>query len=175
MIKYPQNADKGRCFGLEQEKGNFKSRVFGGFNRRDVIGYIEALAKERNDLKRENGALRGKLEALEDRLAEHASAEDADCATPDLPDQETLVRARVEEVLKNAHAALDEVRDAYRTFAGDVLQSADETDRELSAMSEKLTALRQALQEGEERLTALDTELDIMPLTSAEATDAESL
>ncbi len=160
---------------MEQEKGNFKSRVFGGFNRQDVIGYIESLAKERNDLKRENGALRGKVEALEDRLAELSGGEDAPCATPALPDQEALVRARVEEVLRNAHAALAEIRDAYQALAGDVRQSAGETAASLMSLAGKLGELQAALQEGEERLEALDTELDIMPLTGAEAQDAESL
>lgn len=160
---------------MEQERGNFKSRVFGGFNRHDVIGYIEALAKERNDLKRENVALRGKVEALEDRLAGCAPAEDDACAAPDLPDQETLVRARVEEVLRNAHAALAEVRDAYDALSGDIRQSVGETAAELMSLAEKLGKLQAALQEGEERLEALDTELDIMPLTGAEAQDAESL
>lgn len=160
---------------MEQEKGNFKSRVFGGFNRHDVIGYIEALAKERNDLKRENVALRGKVEALEDRLAGHVPAEDDACVTPNLPDQETLVRARVEEVLRNAHAALAEVRDAYRALSGDICQSAGEAVADLTALAEKLGKLQAALREGEERLTALDAELDIMPLTGAEAPNAESL
>ena len=55
---------------MEQEKGNFKSRVFGGFNRHDVIDYIETLATERNELSRENERLRGQVEALEERLEE---------------------------------------------------------------------------------------------------------
>lgn len=41
--------------------GNFRSNIFGGFNRRDVIGYIEQLHKKLDDLQGENELLRSKL------------------------------------------------------------------------------------------------------------------
>lgn len=45
--------------------GNFRSNIFGGFNRRDVIGYIEQLHKNLNDLQKENELLHSKLSADE--------------------------------------------------------------------------------------------------------------
>ena len=45
----------------EKRIGNFRSSIFGGFNRRDVIGYIEQLHKKLSDLQDENELLHSKL------------------------------------------------------------------------------------------------------------------
>ena len=60
---------------LEQEKGNFRGRLFGGFNRRDVIDYIEVLAGERGELERENQKLRERIWELENPEAGTDGAE----------------------------------------------------------------------------------------------------
>lgn len=162
---------------MSEEKGNFKSRVFGGFDRRDVIQYIESLAKERNALALENQKLRGQVEALEDRVSELSSRrpeepEDAagapECATPELPGQEELVSARVREVLDNAHGVLNDARSAYKQICGDININASQADHELRAVSAKLTALQESLRAAGERLEAMDAELEIMPLQGPE-------
>jgi len=48
--------------------GHFKSNVLGGFNRRDVIAYIEEIYKKINERERENMELRTRNETLEERL-----------------------------------------------------------------------------------------------------------
>ncbi len=60
---------------MEQEKGNFRGRLFGGFNRRDVIDYIEVLAGERGELERENQKLRERIWELENPEPETDSDE----------------------------------------------------------------------------------------------------
>lgn len=156
--------EKGRCFCLEQEKGNFKGRVFGGFNRRDVIAYIESLAKERNALAMENQTLRGRVDALEERLEERR-----------LPDHDELVLARAREVLRNANGILDELKRSYGELCGDININISQADHELKAVAGKLAALQDSLRAAGERLEGMSAELEIMPLEGAEAADAEDL
>ena len=54
---------------MESEKSSFRSRIFGGFDRRDVAAYIEKLAGERNRLRAENEKLSARVSELEDELA----------------------------------------------------------------------------------------------------------
>lgn len=159
-------------FAVEQEKGNFKGRVFGGFNRKDVIDYIESLAAERNDLALENRKLSGRVEALEEKLEE--LRQDGP-ASSELPDQEELVRARAEQVIENARGILSDVRRAYEELCGDIGINVSQADHELKTASSRLTALQDTLKNAGERLSALDTELDIMPLDGQEAENAGSL
>ena len=63
--------------------GNMRSRLFGGFDRRDVSKYVVTLAKERNELKArveqleaENEALRA---SLEEAVAELDEESEKDC------------------------------------------------------------------------------------------------
>jgi len=46
----------------------FKNRLFGGFDRKDVVNYIEKLASERNDLQVRCRELEKKLSDAEDKL-----------------------------------------------------------------------------------------------------------
>lgn len=48
--------------------GRFKLNVFGGFNRKDVIEYIESIYSEISDSERENRELRARYESLEMQL-----------------------------------------------------------------------------------------------------------
>jgi len=48
--------------------GRFKLSVLGGFNRRDVITYIEEIYKKINERERENMELRTQNETLEEKL-----------------------------------------------------------------------------------------------------------
>lgn len=160
---------------MEKEKGNFKSRVFGGFNRRDVIGYIETLARERNDLARENQSLRGRIEALEERLSELEDRPEEVPVTPKLPAQDELVLARARKILDNAHGILGETMRAYRELCGDLNINAAQAEHELRGVSGKLAALRETLNDAGERLSVLDAELDIMPLAGGEGDDGQVL
>ena len=48
----------------DRDKG-FRGQFLGGFNRRDVLDYIEELSAERNSLAAENEKLRNRVDALE--------------------------------------------------------------------------------------------------------------
>ncbi len=104
---------------MEEEKGNFRGKLFGGFNRNDVISYIESAAaqfnateKERDELTEKNDALRDELEELKAELEEtRRSAESEKKALADEKDGVILELRR-----ENARLLEDIERERARTF-----------------------------------------------------------
>ena len=130
-------------FSVEKERGNFKGRVF-GFDRRDVIGYIETLAGERNRLAQENQTLRGKLEALEERLAQQEAAQ-----------EEPSAQEQMDEAMNKALETLDTLRADFDGLLGDVRINVSQSKDELRGVCEKLDKLTETLKAAGERLGAL--------------------
>ena len=130
-------------FSVEKERGNFKGRVF-GFDRRDVIGYIETLAGERNRLAQENQTLRGKLEALEERLAQQEAAQ-----------EEPSAQEQMNEAMNKALETLDTLRADFDGLLGDVRINVSQSKDELRSVCEKLDKLTETLKAAGERLGAL--------------------
>lgn len=147
-------------FAVEQEKGNFKGRVFGGFNRHDVIDYIEKLAGERNDLLRENQKLQGRIEALEERLER---AEDKRAAEE--------ARSVAAKALEDAKGILEDVISGYEGVCGDININVSQAAHELGAVNVKLTTLQETLKSAGERLDEVREKFG----DSEEAGDAEDL
>ena len=135
-------------------ENTFKSSVFGGFNRDDVIRYIEktsleskqqieALEQESDGLCRENAELRDKLAAAErerDKLAEsYSTASSAQDALKKglTAAQETIaeLRAKLEETTRKADYAQKEherLREAQKA----------EHEREMQKVRSELAELR---------------------------------
>lgn len=132
------------------ERGNFKSRVFGGFDRRDVIGYIEKLAAERNALSRENQALREKLEALEDRVND-TPEEVVSQAESDIEEKRRELDCAIEEV----RGMLSDINREYSNICGDININVTQAGHELSVMSDKLNKLSELLTSAGGRLEEL--------------------
>ncbi len=147
-------------FAVEQEKGNFKGRVFGGFNRHDVIDYIEKLAGERNGLLLENQKLRGQVDALEERLEQ---------AREQNPDEE--VRTVAAEALEDTRRVLEDVKASYDGICGDLNINVSQAAHELDVVGAKLAALQETLKSAGERLDAVSEKLQ----NTGETCDAENL
>ena len=164
-------------------ENTFKSSVFGGFNRDDVIRYIEktaleskqqleALEQESDGLCRENAELRDKLAAAErerDKLAE--SYDTASGAQEALKKgltaaQETIaeLRAQLEDTTQKAAFAQKEherLRAAQKA----------EHEREMKKLQEELAALRaQAEEYG--RVKAHIADIELSARERADALDA---
>ena len=164
-------------------ENTFKSSVFGGFNRDDVIRYIEktaleskqqleALEQESDGLCRENAELRDKLAAAErerDQLAE--SYDTASGAQEALKKgltaaQETIaeLRAQLEDTTQKAVFAQKEherLRAAQKA----------EHEREMKKLQEELAALRaQAEEYG--RVKAHIADIELSARERADALDA---
>ena len=137
-------------------ENTFKSSVFGGFNRDDVIRYIEktsleskqqieALEQESDGLCRENAELRDKLAAAErerDKLAESystaSSAQDA-----------------LKKGLTAAQETISELRAQIEEGAQKLASAKADCDRQLKAKEE---AAEQRIAEHAERLSAAEQE-----------------
>ena len=164
-------------------ENTFKSSVFGGFNRDDVIRYIEktsleskqqieALEQESDGLCRENADLRAKLAETErerDQLAETSSAASSaqDALKKGLTAaQETIaeLRAKLEETTRKADYAQKEherLREAQKA----------EHEREMQKVLSELAELRaQAEEYG--RVKAHIADIELSARERADALDA---
>ena len=124
-------------------ENTFKSSVFGGFNRDDVIRYIEKtsletkqqieqLEQESDGLCRENAELRNKLAAAERERAQLAES----CATA------TDAQAALKKGLTAAQETITELRAQLEEPAADALLSgalADGDTLRVDGTGEKLT------------------------------------
>lgn len=135
---------------MKGERGNFKGRVFGGFNRHDVIDYIETLAAERNELSRENERLRGQINALEERLEQE----------PEEPVEQEDSRRELRDALEEAREVLNGVKSEYDAVCTDIKINATQTDHELKLITAKLTGLQASLADAGKRLEAIGAELN---------------
>ena len=104
---------------MENEKGNFRSSVFGGFNRQDVANYIEKLSAERNRYKEESADLRDKADGLEDTVEQ--------------------LKAQIEELENQAaelKAQLDEANAQVIKFKEPIIKAVDTFDEVTLALNE---------------------------------------
>ena len=166
-------------------ENTFKSSVFGGFNRDDVIRYIEktaleskqqieSLEQESDGLCRENAELRDKLAAAErerDSLKEsYATASGAQEALKKglTAAQETIaeLRAQLEDTTQKAAFAQKEherLRAAQKA----------EHEREMKKLQEELAALR-AQAEEYSRVKAHIADIELSARERADALDAST-
>ncbi len=135
---------------MEQEKGNFRSRVFGGFHRQDVIDYIEELAAERNTLAKENSELQERVYDLEERAAEPEAQEESaeDC------------RAQISDMLTEARELLASVKAEYDALFSDVNINVSHAQGELKNMTARLSGIISTLKTAGERLEAVSGMLE---------------
>lgn len=95
---------------MADKRGSFRRKLFGGFDRNDVIDYIETIAGERNKYQteaqkfaKEAGELRDKLDSLttllqwkDDKLAE--DSQELENARKELDDVQKELRATMDEL-----------------------------------------------------------------------------
>lgn len=125
------------------EGNTFKSSVFGGFNREDVIHYIEKSSAEANEriaaLETERDALRSEINSLRDEI--QAGADTAERLSSELTEARGA-RESAENALSEANAELERLR------------------AKLSEVSEEGDALRSQLSAAQEEKAALAAQVD---------------
>ena len=93
------------------EKGRFRTKLFGGFNRRDVAEYIEFLATEKSRVQEENDRLTEELEAIYAEQSESRGRDDGELES---------ARQEAEEIMHSAEdarqAALEEAAAAFEAL-----------------------------------------------------------
>ena len=136
-------------------ENRFRSSVFGGFNRRDVVGYIERSSQEATSVREENDALRAERESLRARLPElAAAAEERDRLTAACTAANETV-ARLQAEAETREKALAEVH-AKLTAAQQTVDVFEDTRARLSQL--EVDAARRAVEmekDAEQRATAV--------------------
>lgn len=124
---------------MTNEKGNFRSSLFGGFNRRDVADYIEKLSAERNKYKAKSESLEDKIEKMQD---------DIDLLTKQLAETVTqLDEARQEPLdlqltaFEDAVAAVTDFRDIFSGAAAEIGALSISTNDNLSQLNAYLESI----------------------------------
>ena len=144
---------------MTQERGNFRGRLFGGFNRKDVINYIEALAEERNKLDQENAQLKEQMEAIaESQQASEISEND----NRDIQEKSEYVKVEPSVNCGGAAAEIREtvlqMRNSIEAFQRDIRINVINAQSEIADITAKFTEILGAVESVEERLESLDRE-----------------
>ena len=144
---------------MTQERGNFRGRLFGGFNRKDVINYIEALAEERNKLAQENAQLKEQMEAIaESQQASEISEND----NRDIQEKSEYVKVEPSVNCGVAAAEIREtvlqMRNSIEAFQRDIRINVINAQSEIADITAKFTEILGAVESVEERLESLDRE-----------------
>ncbi|MGM9522766.1 MAG: DivIVA domain-containing protein [Oscillospiraceae bacterium] len=142
---------------MTQETGNFRGRIFGGFDRSDVIGYIEELAAERNELQKDNERLRECIEGLENKLSE-VQEDNHGLPEPLQEQSEAAVsqsRKELSELIENAELVLNGIRRQYDAVCADIKINVTQAECELSRLSGHASGLEKSMKAAGERLDGI--------------------
>ena len=120
---------------MSGEKKVFKRRLFGGFDRRDVMEYINKLASERNTYK-----ARSNLGTEQAPLGE-----DIEVLRRELSAVDTRLRELGGSIITDAGRGVASIEDAYDSVRSDALSVADNIRRELTRLSSALSAMSSAI------------------------------
>lgn len=161
---------------MADKRGSFRRKLFGGFDRNDVIDYIETIAGERNKYQteaqkfaKEADELREKLDSLttllqwkDDKIAE------------DSQELETA-RKELDDVWKELRATLDElevVKGQLDNSNKELVAKAAQYDKDIAAAE---SALNDAKKKGEEqRKAALNSVSQIVAELRAKYEDTKN-
>ena len=157
---------------MEPTANTLRGRLFGGFDRRDVVEYIEQLAAQRNALLQENEALKEQLSVMEEQRAsapvlpdEDAPADDLAAAVEeflekvqkDMQSAEVSEQEEKKEAERKADQLLAELEEKFQDTKTDVEVTTSHMRCELQKMSDMLSALSLALESTGRRIHELRT------------------
>ena len=145
---------------MRDNKG-FRGKFLGGFNRGDVLDYIEKLSSERNSLAEENEKLRGRIEALENHgSAEYQPDTAPEAAQENAPDnEEETAKTNAAAVIERTGALLEDIERRYEILRADVEVGTAHVKCEMDNVSERFDAINEALRTAGEGISALREEL----------------
>ena len=110
----------------------FRNAVFGGFNRQDVLDYLETLARENAQKRQELEQSIGRAEGERDELRTQNQA---------LEEQKRALEGEKEELLRSVQRSQSELA-ALRTQMGEREQTARQTQQALEESRREAEALR---------------------------------
>ena len=118
---------------MSGEKGNFRTRLFGGFNRQDVISYIEELASRRTACEKERDRLRGELDAANDRVSS-------------LENESASLRREIDRLRSQLSAERKSRTEAISAVKAETNAAADEVMKLLDDVRDSLCNLKHSME-----------------------------
>ncbi len=128
------------------ESGNFRSKLFGGFNRQDVSDYITHLAAQRNSLQEKCEKLEAESAALHER---------ADEAERKAEEQKRLTDEYIINVRESATRELNELLEKYEAVRSDMEVTTAHIRCELTRIGDGLSLLTEVLGRAGDRFSEL--------------------
>ena len=136
------------------EINSFRSRFFGGFNRGDVVEYIEKLSKERNEMEAAKIKAEDEVRALTPEIERFRS--EAEEARRLLEED----RDRLAGAFKSAGNAFAEYEDEFKKLCEEMNLAAANLSAELKKAVETTARMPPMLSRAAERLEELRSEFD---------------
>ena len=123
----------------------FRNAVFGGFNRQDVLDYLETLARENAQKRQELEQSIGRAEGERDELCAQKQA---------LEEQKRALEGEKEELLRSVQRSQSELA-ALRTQLGEREQTARQTQQALEESRREAEALREQVARQAQRIMTI--------------------
>lgn len=149
------------------EKGNFRGRLFGGFDRQDVIDYIESVSikknlseKERDDLREELDRCRSRVYELESEKADLRS--EIEELRKELEQERDRTATYKAEKLREADEVVDKILAEVGEMKADVTINLTNAQCELKRLDKALSAVSSVFTDAEAKISALKGEIDSM-------------
>lgn len=136
---------------MVNEKGNFRSARFGGFNRYDVAEYIEKLSSERNKYKDKSLALEESVERLQ---------KDVDFLTHRLADTVMQLEEAQKKATDEKIAVIDDTLAAITDFKSEFATAVSKISELSAAASDSTNQLSSYINSLPEKVIAVESQLD---------------
>ncbi len=125
----------------------FKNKIFGGFNRDDVVNYIEKLADERNRLQVENSKLRERIALMEAEAENNALA-----ARTAIENAEALLESARREkaaVVSETSKTLDGLLEKFDSVKAALTASAENLESGIAAINTAVSTISDSIDSAE--------------------------
>ncbi|MGE4484526.1 MAG: DivIVA domain-containing protein [Oscillospiraceae bacterium] len=137
--------------------GRFRTSVFGGFDRGDVVAYLEKIAGERNEYKEKTQKLEDELNAEREEYGERLKNIERELKTA--REELTAAEKRAEEVrvsaVSDAVRFLDELKDKYENVRTDMEVTTNHLRCELTRLGDSLSLITSVFSKTGERFSEL--------------------
>jgi chromosome segregation ATPase len=130
---------------------HFRRKVFGGFDSRDVMRYIEELAGQRNRYKMTGEKLESELKSLNAEIKKLQS---------ELDDTERRITDIKVKALDASSRDFSVLRDAYTEIRSEMETTASSITSEISNLNSSLTVLTSVLDKTGERFSELQAMME---------------
>jgi len=142
---------------METGAGRFRTSFFGGFDRRDVVAYLEKIAGERNQYKAEAERLGTELASEREGLAERLEKLQTELDETKAELEETKRRADELHMaaVADAQKAVSELCGEYESIRSDVGVASNRLHTELEHISEGLSRVNESFEQTGARLEEL--------------------